>query len=368
MAVMPLDMVFVGLSITSSWGNGHATTYRALLRQLAAQGHNLLFLERDVPWYAANRDLANPPYCRTELYESVEDLTRRFQAAVARADVVVVGSYVPDGIKVGDWLLQTAGGVVAFYDIDTPVTLACLRAGGCDYLSAEQVRQYDLYLSFSGGSALRHLERDLGSPRARALYCSVDTDLYYPEEASHDYDLGYLGTYSVDRQPKLASLLLEPALAWKAGRFIVAGPQYPEEMTWPENVERIEHLAPGRHRAFYAGQRFTLNLTRADMIRAGYAPSVRLFEAAACGVPVISDDWEGLDTFFVPGEEILLASDARDVLRILRETGEAERRAIGRAGRARILRAHTSRHRAGELIEYVAEARAGRRADVSVFV
>ena len=125
----PFDVVILGLSVTSSWGNGHATTYRSLIRGLAARGHRVLFLERDVPWYAGNRDQPHPAGARTELYESVEDLTARFEREVSEADLVIVGSFVPDGARVGDWVTSVARGVTAFYDIDTPVTLAEARPG-----------------------------------------------------------------------------------------------------------------------------------------------------------------------------------------------------------------------------------------------
>lgn len=351
-----LRIVIIGLSITSSWGNGHATTYRGLVRELARRGHDVLFLEADVPWYAANRDLPNPPYGRTELYQSVADLKGRFGGEVQSADVVIVGSYVQQGVEVGNWVTRAAGGLTAFYDIDTPVTLAKLARGDFEYLTPDLISHYSLYLSFTGGPTLRRLEREYGSPQARPLYCSVDSDLYFPQPTRTRWDLGYLGTYSADRQPTLDTLLLSTARRWEMGRFVVAGPQYPSEIHWPGNVERIAHLAPSQHREFYASQRFTLNVTRADMIRAGYSPSVRLFEAAACGVPVISDWWEGLDTFFSIGEEILVASSAEEVLRILHDTDEPHRRRIGERARQRVLASHTAAHRAAELESYLVSA------------
>jgi spore maturation protein CgeB len=352
-------MVFLGLSITSSWGNGHATTYRALVRELSRRGHDVLFLERDVPWYAENRDLPRPPFGRTALYADVHELRRRFAGAVREADFVLVGSYVPEGVAVGEWVLATAQGVTAFYDIDTPVTLAKLERGDEEYLTPALIPRYQLYLSFTGGPTLRRLERLYGAPMARALYCSCDPELYYPERTLPRWDLGYLGTYSADRQPTLERLLVEPARRWPAGRFVVAGPLYPAEVRWPANVGRSLHLAPAEHRAFYNGQRFTLNVTRADMVRAGYSPSVRLFEAAACGTAIISDGWEGLQTILEPGREILVARTAAEALRYLRELPEEERAQVGRRGRARILAGHTAAHRAAELEGYVLVLRGG---------
>lgn len=348
----PLDIVILGLSITSSWGNGHATTYRGLVRELSARGHRVLFLERDQPWYADNRDLPEPPFGRTELYKSLEELKDRFAQAIRRADFVIVGSYVPEGVEVGRWVTEIAAGVTAFYDIDTPVTLAKLARGDYEYLSPELVPRYHAYLSFTGGPTLKRLERQFGSPVARPLYCSFDPDLYRPEEMEPRWDLGYMGTYSDDRQPTLERLLIEPARRFKEGKFTVAGPQYPKEVRWPKNVKRTEHLPPQKHSRFYNQQRFTLNVTRADMIAAGFSPSVRLFEAAACATPIISDEWPGLGTFFKIGEEILTAKTAGEVLQYLRDIPEAERRALGRRARSRVLREHTAAHRAEELEGY----------------
>jgi spore maturation protein CgeB len=356
-----LNIVFLGLSITSSWGNGHATTYRGLVRELVRRGHRVLFLERDVPWYASNRDMPRPPFGRTELYSSLEDLKARFTRDVRLADLVVVGSYVPQGVEVGRWVQKTATGVTAFYDIDTPVTLAKLARKDYEYLSPELIPGYRLYLSFTGGPLLERIERELGSPEALPLYCSVDPELYAPEPLEPRWDLGYLGTYSPDRQPVLDTLMLEPARRWKAGRFVVAGPQYPETVVWPANVQRVEHLPPPAHPGFYNSQRFTLNVTRADMVRAGYSPSVRLFEAAACATPIISDVWAGLDTLFTPGEEILLSHSAEETLAWLRELSDKERRALGERARARVLAEHTAAHRAQSLEGYALSAAASYR-------
>ena len=356
-----LRIVILGLSITSSWGNGHATNYRGLVRALTARGHDVTFLERDVPWYASQRDLAEPPWGRTHLYASVDELTESFGSTISSADLVIVGSYVPQGVEVGSWVQATASGVVAFYDIDTPVTLAKLQRHDHEYLSPELIPGYDLYLSFTGGPTLRRIETTYGAPRARAFYCIADPSELYPEEQELRWELGYLGTYSDDRQPALEHLMLEAARAAPELRFVVAGPQYPENISWPDNVERIDHLPPARHRGFYNAQAFTLNTTRADMVGAGYSPSVRLFEAAACATPVISDWWPGLDEFFVRGQEILISTSADDTLRFIRDIDECDREAIGERARARVLQDHTAERRAQELEDLLEEVVSERR-------
>jgi spore maturation protein CgeB len=349
-----MRLVFLGLSLSSSWGNGHATTYRALLRALDRRGHELLFLERDQPWYAAHRDLASPSFCELRFYQRLSDLDR-FRRTFAQADAVIVGSYVPDGIAVINRVADQAS-IFGFYDIDTPVTLAALGDGGAAYLLPSQVRLFDLYLSFTGGPSLRVLERQYGARRARPLYCAVDPQQHQPIATTRRCDLGYLGTYSADRQPTLERLLLEPARRLPRHRFVVAGPLYPSEIAWPANVDRIEHLAPADHARFYSSLACALNITRADMRVAGYSPSVRLFEASACGTPIISDAWPGLETFFVPRRDIRIAHTTEDVLAAL-AMPEAARAAIGAAGRARTLARHTAEIRAEELEIFIEEAR-----------
>ncbi len=342
----PLDIVVFGLSLSSSWGNGHATTWRALLRGLAAGGHRVLFLERDQPWYAAHRDLPRPDFCDFALYDDLGGLAA-FRPRLRRADAVIVGSCVPEGAALIDLLIRERPARLVFYDIDTPVTLEQLAAGGSSHLLPRQLAAFDLYLSFAGGAALKTLER-LGARRAEALFCAVDPDLYRPEGLVPSWDLGYLGTYSADRQPGLEALLLDPARRMPQARFVVAGAQYPEGIAWPPNVERIEHLPPAEHAAFYGRQRFTLNLTRAAMRRSGHAPSVRLFEAAACGTPVLSDRWNGLADLFPEGEAIAIADSGDDVVAAL-AMPEAERRRMAARARAIVLSRHTGPARAEEL-------------------
>jgi spore maturation protein CgeB len=341
-----MKIIVLGLSVSSSWGNGHATTYRALLRELGRR-HEILFLERDQPWYAENRDMPAPAFCALELYGRIEDLDA-YRNYIAGADAVILGSYVPEGRTIARKLREWTKGIFCFYDIDTPVTLAKMDTGTIDYIDSTTVPLFDIYFSFTGGPTLERLEKEYGARLALPLYCSVDETKYHRLSCQRKWDLGYLGTYSADRQPALERLLLEPARRLPAKKFVVAGPMYPDNIAWPQNVERIEHLAPDRHAKFYNAQAWTLNITRADMIAAGYSPSVRLFEAAACGVPVISDAWDGLDTFFNFDEEIVVAKNAMDVLAVL-ALPEPERERMGRAARRRCLAAHMAAHRAADL-------------------
>jgi spore maturation protein CgeB len=349
-----LEIVVLGLSLSSSWGNGHATTFRALLRGLKAEGHRILFLERDVPWYASHRDLPVPDFCELAYYQSVDELTATYGARMSNAAAVVIGSYVPQGVTVIDAVRALLPRRLCFYDIDTPVTLAGLDRGDEEYLALRQIPLFDIYFSFSGGPTLERLRRHYGARCARALYCSVDAERYRCTKETAVWDLGYLGTYSSDRQATVERLLMEPARRLPHMRFVVAGPQYPATIPWPANVERIEHLPPSQHASFYSRQRFTLNVTRADMIAAGWSPSVRLFEAAACHTPIISDFWSGLDELLPDGDAIVIAGDSDDVVAALSTIGEADRRSLADRAYQRVATAHTGLARAREFAQALA--------------
>ena len=344
-----MKLVVFGLSVSSSWGNGHATTYRGLLGALAARGWEITFFERDVEWYRSNRDLPRPSFCELRLYDEWPEAREQAEEAVAGADLVLVGSYAGGATEIVDWLARQDRPLF-FYDIDTPITLTALRQdGAAEYLRADQVPRFAVYFSFTGGPALRELEEVWGARRAEALYCGVDGSVHRPTPVDPRFAcaLGYMGTYAADRQSKLEALLIEPARVRPAERFIIAGPQYPP-MTLPPNVEYLPHVYPRDHAAFYASNRATLNLTRAAMVRYGWSPSVRLFEAAACGACIVSDRWPGLDELFEPGAEILLAETTDEVLHHLEVLDPTRRAAIGRAARRRVLAEHTYEQRADQ--------------------
>ncbi|HZY63309.1 MAG TPA: glycosyltransferase [Edaphobacter sp.] len=366
-----MKIVIYGLTITSSWGNGHATTYRSLARALAAQGHKIHFIEKDVEWYRNNRDLPEPPFCTVQFYDEWHSSSKTLLQSSKDADVIVIGSYFSDAVMLTQELLARDCGPLLFYDIDTPVTLSRLRkARKTEYLEAESIPLYDAYLSFTGGPSLRALEEEFGSPYAVPLYCSVDVNTYKPTETREAFrcDLSYLGTYSKDRQPKLMKLLGGAADQMFNRKFLVAGAQYPEDTVWAPNIGRIIHVSPPEHPAFYSSSRFTLNLTRDDMVAAGYSPSVRLFEASACGAAILSDKWMGMEQFLLPGEEVLLPDDAYDIKSILNGMSDQERINIGRRARERILTEHSAEHRAQEfeaIVEHVSQKRPSRDASIT---
>ncbi len=354
-----MKIVIFGLSITSSWGNGHATTFRALVAALRRRGHRIVFFEKDTYWYADNRDLPNPEFCDTHIYDKWDEVLPEAQRQLADCDLGLVGSYVPDGIRIINELFDSPATVKAFYDVDTPITVSALRRNGAtEYLLMEQVAGFDLYFSFTGGPMLHTIESELGAQRAEPLYCSVDPQQYrsYPVHRRFACDLSYMGTYAADRQPKIEEFFCDPARRLPDRKFLLAGPQYPKRLRWPTNVRRITHLNPRWHARFYSSSRMTLNITRRDMVQAGYSPSVRLFEAAASGATLVSDNWPGLDTFFLPNQEILLPASAADVARYITGIDDADLRRIGRAAQERVLAEHTSERRAQQFESAVEQA------------
>lgn len=353
--------VVFGLSVSSSWGNGHATLWRGLVAALARRGHRVTFFERDQPWYAEHRDLPALAGGELVLYRDLDEVRGRAAAALAEADVALATSYCPDGPIVGEWLLGSRARVKAFYDLDPGATLELARAGGpVPWLGPRGLRDFDLVLSFTGGRALDELARRLGARRVAPLHGFVDPAVHRPAPPRDAFrgDLSYLGTFAASRQPALDELFLRPAALRPGRTFVLAGSMYGADFPWRENLRWVRHLEPALHPAFFCSSPLTLSVTRAEMKALGHCPSGRLFEAAACGVPVVSDRFDGLDRFFTPGEEVLVADRAEEVLAALDRSPEELRR-IGARARARALAEHTADARAGELLAACRAAPAG---------
>jgi spore maturation protein CgeB len=346
-----MKIVIFGLAVSSSWGNGHATLWRGLCQALAVMGHRLVFFERDRPYYAAHRDLVRPHDWTLRLYRDWDEVCGSAERELCDADVGMVTSYCPDGIAATALLLSSRVRLRCFYDMDTPVTLQRLGAGeAVDYIGPRGLVDFDLVLSYTGGAALTELRDRLGARRTAPLYGCVDPAQHRPVQSPGSaYAASYLGTYAEDRQDILEALFLEPARRMPERRFLLGGSLYPEGMAWPANVEYRAHVPPPEHPAFYGAAGLTVSVTRAPMARMGYCPSGRLFEAAACSVPVLSDWWEGLDRFFEPGREILVGRSTEEALDALRRPA-AELAAIGRAARRRVLAEHSAEARARELV------------------
>jgi len=348
-----------GLTISSSWGNGHATLWRGLVSALAHMGHSVAFFEKDQAWYAGNRDLWEIPGGDLILYSSWDEVRARARAELAHADAAMVTSYCPDGIAATELVLEEARGLRLFYDLDTPVTLSRLEAGeSLDYIGADGLAGFDLVLSYTGGKALDQLRDRLGARRTAPLYGHVDPAVHRPVDPQAHYrsDLSYLGTYAEDRQAALEMLLVEPARRLPQRRFCIGGAQYPADFPWTDNIFFVRHLPPSEHPAFFSSSRLTLNVTRRAMAEMGWCPSGRLFEAAACGAPLLTDWWEGLDSFFQPGTEILVGRSTEEAAAAI-DMDDLALQSVAEAARARVLDSHTAAHRARDLLSVLEDAR-----------
>lgn len=362
-----MRIVIFGLTVSSSWGNGHATLWRSLIKALLRRGHTVVFYEKDVPYYANTRDLwALPTGGLLRLYGTLDEVRGEAVRELRDADLAIVTSYCPDGPHAAELVLEAQRATRVFYDMDTPVTLDCLRsASPVAYLPERGLGEFDLVLSYTGGRALQELQSRLGARAVAPLYGSVDPETHFPVAPVDAFraQLSYLGTFAQDRQRALEELFVEPARRSPEHRFLIGGAQYPDSFPWTENIFFTGHLEPAQHPAFFCSGRATLNVTRRAMAEYGFCPSGRLFEAAACGVPLLSDRWEGLNEFFAPGEEILLVDTAEDVLRTL-SLSDMELQGIAGAARARALRDHTNDQRVLDLERSLSLSRQSRPASV----
>lgn len=362
-----MKLVVFGLTVSSSWGNGHAALWRGMIKALSRRGHRVVFFEHNLPYYANTRDMPSPPGANLVIYPNWESVAPQARRELADADVAIVTSYCPDGIDAAALILQSSVPVKVFYDIDTPVTLQRLKDGkSLPYLPPEGLAGFDLVLSYAGGQAIEGLRRKLAARHVVPLYAYVDPEVHRPAAPMHQYrcDLSCLCAYAPDRQATLEELLVKPARLLPGRRFVIGGPQYPADFPWTENIHFVPHLPAADHPAFYCSSRLTLSVTRQAMAQMGYCPCGRLFEAAACGAALLSDYWEGIETFFVPGEEILVARTAAETIGALGRS-DAELARIARRGQERVLSQHTADHRAAELERILEQAGSSLQSDTA---
>lgn len=352
-----MKLVVFGLTVSSSWGNGHASVWRVLVPALAARGHDVTFFESDRPNFAAHRDLPELPGGRLVLYRAWDDVRPHAARELAEADAGIVTSFCGDALAAAE-LLGESNALRVFYDLDPGVTLDPLQLGRVNHLGFSGLADYDLVLSSAGGSALDELQTHRGARRVAPFYPSVDPAVHRPVTPHGRFfaDLSFLGDYTADQLEMLEKILVQSARLARYRRFLIGGAHYPAELPWPPNVVILPDVPPDRHAAFFSSSRLTLNLTRPGRKLWGHCPTARLFEAAACGAPIASEWWDGLEQFFAPQTEIHVARSAEDVTRLL-ELSDAELVLTGRHARARVLAEHTADHRAAELERLLERAR-----------
>ncbi|MEM6772639.1 MAG: glycosyltransferase, partial [Bacteroidota bacterium] len=324
----PIDLVIIGRSVLSSFENPTADLYRGLINQLAQHGHRTTFLEK--AYFGPKRpvrDMLRSPYCEVWTYSTTDDLLDQYTPVIQAADVVLLGSGVEDSERIAIWIAAEARGLKVYYDTDLAKTIHNLQqaeiAGDC--LSCRTIGNFNLFLSTTGGPTLEKLAEDNELTFARPLYESVDPYTFYRTDADKSYDLGFIGNYKSDRAELLEKTLLGPAQFTPNRRFSLAGGGYEITESWPSNVTYLEYLPAANMVDFYNRQRCSLVLSRGDRRNMGFTPTKRLLAAAACGVPVLTDNWEGLDYFLEPGREVFCVNDRESVLSALYGTDEEHR-------------------------------------------
>ena len=350
-----LDLVIIGRSILSSYGNPQADLYRGLVGELAQHGHRTVFLEKASSELEQPRDMLRTPYCEVWTYADLESLKSDYRDAVRAADIVLLGSAVEGAAEISDWLANEAQGTKIYYDTDLGRTLKSLEAGNTDNecLSCRTIPVFDLYLSTTGGPALESLAQEYQLRCARPLYESIDPYFYYRTDAQKEYELGFIGQNKDHRAARLERLLIEPARLTPNRQFALVGNGYDAtNSNWPRNLTFLEYLPDTNVVDFYNRLHCSLVLNRQDRRELGYTPSKRLLAAAACGVPILVDSWAGLDDFFENGRDCYVVETEQDVLDVLYQLAPEVRRKVGASARERVIDEHTTAHRAAQLLRY----------------
>jgi len=347
-----MKIAFYGSSILSSYWNGAATYYRGLLKSLAALGHDITFYEPDAYDRQSNRDMEPPEWCRVIVYPATFAAVREVTAQAAQADVVVKAS----GVGVFDeelLLLAMAaarpGALRVWWDVDAPATLAELEQNPEAPLR-RLLPQLDAVLTYGGGDSVVRSYEALGARHCEPIYNALDPDTHHPvsKDPRYQADLSFLGNRLPDREARVESFFLSAAEAAPQLSFLLGGSGW-EGKSLPRNVRALGHVPTAEHNAFNCSPRAVLNINRTSMAERGFSPATRVFEAAGAGGCLITDAWEGIDSFLQPEREVLVIHSGRDLLERLRALGPEQAAAIGEAARQRLLRDHTYRQRAEQL-------------------
>ncbi len=355
-----MKIAFYGSSLLSSYWNGAATYYRGLLRDLAGRGYTITFYEPDAFDRQKHRDIEPPDWAEVKVYPATEDAVRAVIAESARADIVVKAS----GVGVFDDVLLE--GVVAasrpdairiFWDVDAPATLAELRENP-DHPLHRAMPSLDIVFTYGGGPPVVEAYEGFGARRCIPIYNALDATTHFPVpgEARFEADLSFLGNRLPDREARVEQFFLEPAARLLDRRFLIGGNGW-DSKAMPPNVRHIGHVYTREHNAFNTSPLAVLNIARDSMATTGFSPATRVFEAAGAGACLITDAWVGLELFLKENEEVLVARDGADVAAHVQSLTPERARAIGEAGRARILAEHTYSRRGAEVDRILREER-----------
>ncbi|WP_266202503.1 CgeB family protein [Pontibacter kalidii] len=347
-----LKIAFFGSSLVSAYWNGAATYYRGIVRALSERGHHVTFYEPDAYERQQNRDMDDPDWAKVVVYEATEEAVYECLEDAQQADMVVKAS----GVGVFDELLerevlklQTEERLVVFWDVDAPATLDRVHNNPEDQL-LQLIPQYDMVLTYGGGDPVVNAYEALGAKKCVPIYNALDTATHFPVEPDTRFacDLAFLGNRLPDREARVEEFFLKPAALELRKKFIIGGSGWGDKQM-PDNVHYVGHVYTKDHNAFNCTPKAVLNISRESMARYGFSPATRVFEAAGAGVCIITDYWEGIDFFFEPGKEILVARDGAEIAKIMASLSEEKAKRIGEAAYKKVLAAHTYHHRAEQL-------------------
>lgn len=364
-----MRLSFYGSSLVSSYWNGAATYYRGLLSSLASLGYRITFFEPDAYGRQQHRDIENPNYAQVVVYPASEAGLRAALDQGLDADIVVKAS----GVGVFDDVLLQAvahdappGSLRLFWDVDAPATLAEIKATP-DHILRDLLPHLDAVFTYGGGSPVVDAYRRIGARRCLPIYNGLDRSTHFPvgPEARFAADLAFLGNRLPDREARVEQFFLKPARLLPDRRFLLGGAGW-DDVELPANVSYVGHVASGDHNAFNATPLAVLNVSRQSMADVGFSPATRVFEAAGAGACIITDAWEGIDMFFQPDRELLVARNGEEVARILDRLDEAEAAEIGARALQRARCAHDYRHRAEEVHHALQDLRGSRSARAPV--
>ena len=347
-----LNIAFFGSSLLSGYWNGAATYYRGIIRALHQRGHRVTFYEPDAYDRQQHRDIAEPPWARVVVYKNTLDEALRHMAGACEADIIVKAS----GVGVFDEVLEsaaldqkTSSNAIVFWDVDAPATLDRVKQDSQDPFR-EKIPRYDLILTYGGGDPVISAYKHFGARECVPIYNALDETTHFPVERSPLFEstLAFLGNRLPDREARVDEFIFRAATMMPGKNFLLAGNGW-QDKPMPGNVRYLGHLPTAQHNAFNSSPLAVLNISRASMAQYGFSPATRVFEAAGAGSCIISDQWVGIDQFFEPGKEIVVACDGAEVAGHLSELSPQQARSIGDAARKRVLAEHTYAHRILEL-------------------
>lgn len=350
-----LKIAFFGSSIVSAYWNGAATYYRGIVKALNKMGHEVTFYEPDIYERQKHRDIEDPDWCKVVVYEKDQEVLENHLDEASKADVIIKAS----GVGAFDEFLEeeiadmkTEQNIVVFWDVDAPATLDRIENDVNDPFN-KQIPKYDFILTYGGGQPVIDAYERNGAKKCVPIYNALDTETHFPVEADTKFfgTLAFLGNRLPDREKRVEEFFIKPAQNLPKQKFLIGGSGWGDK-EMPENIEYLGHVYTKDHNAFNCTPMAVLNISRDSMAKYGFSPATRVFEAAGAGACIITDYWEGIDTFFEPGKEILVAKSGEEVEKILAELTPEMAKEIGDAAYKKVLDAHTYEHRA-ELLEEV---------------